>query len=161
MSRAFVFAALAGAAALGAGCGPGPNFLDGSIKESRSLDFDSVQLRYLEDQKGYDLQYLKALEGGGDDDIVAKVAFTEPDGGAKADKKIDLLDDSIAGVVQRNTSGGASDNFPDELERGSVTFHDTPKVGDTVSGEFAATFSNGKTLFGAFETKMKKAAFAE
>jgi hypothetical protein len=146
-------------AAFGAGCPEAPNFLDGSIKDSRDLTFDSVQLRSLSDQGAWDLQYLKKLEGGGNDDIVAKIAFTEPAGGIKLDEEIDLLDEEIDGVVQRNTAAGNSDTFPAGLEKGVITFTAGVKVGDTAKGEFAATFDNGKTLFGAFETEVTEANF--
>lgn len=158
MRKGFVVLA-AYVAAFGAGCPEGANTLDGSIKDSRDLTFDSVQLRSLSDQGAWDLQYLKKLEGGGNDDIVAKVAFTEPSGGIKLDEEIDLLDEEIDGVVQRNTANGSSDAFPTGLEKGVITFTAGVKIGDTAKGEFAATFDNGKTLFGTFETEVTEANF--
>ena len=118
-----------------------------------------MQLRYISDQGTYDLQYLKELEAGGDDDIVAKIAFTEPEGGVKLDSAIDLLDEAIDGVVQRNTAAGTSDGFPDELTKGTITFTKGVKVKETAVGEFAATFENGKTLFGAFDIEVSEASF--
>lgn len=146
-------------AALGSGCPEQANFLDGSIKDSRDLTFDYVQLRYLSDQGSYDLQYLKELEAGGNDDIVAKIAFTEPEGGITLDDEINLLDDAIDGVVQRNTAGGTSDAFPDVLDKATILFTEGVKVGDKAVGEFAATFDNGKTLFGAFDVEVTEASF--
>jgi hypothetical protein len=141
------------------GCGEPDNSLDGSIKDSRDLSFDTVQIRFIKEQQSYDVQYLKALEAGGDDDIVAKIAFTVPDGGIKAGKAVDLAADGVNGVVQRNTAAGTSDTFPADFEKASITFASEPKAGEPGDGEFACTFDNGKTLFGNFLAEIEEAGF--
>lgn len=143
------------------GCPPPPNLLDGSIKSSHDLTFDRVELRYLSDQAVYQLSYFQSLseEGGADAgaDTVVKVTFNEPAGGVVVDTPIDITDPAIEGRVERITA--ADDPFPSELDTATVTFHSAATIGETVSGEFAVTFGNGRTLNGAFETELIEAAF--
>lgn len=147
-------------AALAAGCPPPPNFLDGSIKQSHDLTFDTVELRLLTDQRVFQLSYFKNLEKNNPAagvDTVVKLTFNEPAGGVTVDKEIDLLAAETAGRVERVTA--ANDTFPASFTSGTVTFHKAPAVNATTNGEFAITFDNGKTLDGTFETKVQTASF--
>ena len=58
MCRSAFFVAIA----LVIGCVEEPNLLDGSIKSSHSLEFDTVELRFLTDQTVYQLSYFKLLD---------------------------------------------------------------------------------------------------
>ena len=143
---------------LAAACGGGPNVLDGSIAQSQDLSFDTVELRYLSDQSVYQRSDFKDLdEEGTSTDTVAKVTFHEPAGGVIVDQLIDLLTPQSEGRVERITAH--NDPFPADLATASVTFRSPPVVDEIVSGEFAVTFSNGKTLNGAFQTKLAQASF--
>jgi hypothetical protein len=161
MIRSVALAGLAAIALAQSACGNPPNFLDGSIKTSHSLDFDEVELRYLSDQGVYQIVYTDTLENEageqGGQDIVAKITFNEPEGGVKVDKAIDLTTAESAAVVERVTA--KNDPFPSSFDIGSVTFHSAATVGKEVTGEFAVTFSNGKTLNGGFEAKLEDVAF--
>ena len=164
MKRALALAVALGSALGGAlflaGCPPPPNYLDGSVKISHDLTFDSEELRFLSDQKVYQLEYKKALDVNDPSagaDIVVKITFNEPAGGAVQDKAINLLDDAIAGKVERVTA--ANDPFPTSMKQATVTFHSAATVNTQVTGEFAVTFDNGETLFGNFETKLEAVSF--
>lgn len=159
--------ALALASALGSllgtslGCGNPPTFLDGSIKTSHDLSFDAVELRYLTDQTVFQLSYFKNLDeeagAAAGQDTVVKVTFTTALDAVVAEKPIDLLAPAAAGRVERITA--ADDPFPTDLESGTVTFLNAPVVDETVKGELAITFANGKTLNGAFETPLVEVSF--
>jgi hypothetical protein len=142
--------------ALTMACPPPPNFLDGSIKTSHDLDFDTVELRILTDQSVYQVTYFKNLDeeagAAGGQDTIAKITFNEPAGGAVVDQPIDLTSAEAEGRVERITA--RDDPFPPDLDRGTVTFLTTPVVDEVVKGDIAITFSNGKTLNGAFETPL-------
>lgn len=144
-----------------AACPPPPNFLDGSIKTSHDLTFDTVELRYRSDVLAYELAYFKDLDDapGGDNDTVVKVVFNEPAGGVVVEEPIDLTTAEADAIVQRVTA--ADDPFPPELETASVTFLSAPVVGEITKGEFAVTFTNGRTLNGAFETELIEVGFAQ
>ena len=145
----FVVVACAGSA-----CGPEPNDLWGSIDQSHDLSFDTVELRLLTGQSVYQLTYMKDLEASETDDVVAKVVFDRPQDGIPLDEKIPFDGDSI---VERVTA--ANDPLP-ALREGSVTFHEggSEDQQHTV-GEFAATFENGKTLNGNFDTSLRLVDF--
>ena len=128
-----------------------PNTLTGSISQSHDLTFETVELKLLSGQLAYELKYLKALEGGGED-TVAKIVFDQPEGGAVVDDEIDLV--AAAGRVERITA--ANDPFPAGLEKAIVVFAGGgDEDGADTSGNFAATFDNGKTLNGTFETTLE------
>ncbi len=128
-----------------------PNTLTGSISQSHDLSFDAVELRLLSEQQVYELKYLKALEGGGEDDKVAKVVFDQPEGGVVVGAELDLL--SLSGSVQRTTA--ANDPFPTGLTTAIAVFAaGGNEAGETTTGKFATTFDNGKTLNGTFETEL-------
>jgi hypothetical protein len=131
-----------------------PNSLSGSIDSSHDLTFDAVGLRLFTDQKAYELKYTKLLDSG-DTDVVAKVVFDVPSESVPLGTAIDLLDTN--GKVERITA--ANDPFPD-LESGSITFAaGGSDEGSTTTGEFASTFTNGRTLNGTFETELEFASF--
>lgn len=147
-------------AALLTGCPPPPNFLDGSVKTSHDLSFDSDELRFLSDQKTFQLSYFKLLDPkkpSGDVDVVVKVTFNAPAGGVVVDKAIDLNDPAIKGKVERVTS--KNDPFPDTMRKGQVIFHSKAAVGAQVTGEFEVTFDNGETLDGGFQVAETEASF--
>lgn len=138
----------------GAGCAE-PNTLTGSISSSHDLTFDQVQLTLLSGQGAYELKYLLALEGGGDD-VVAKVVFDEPADGVSADAELDLLE--LNGKVERITA--ANDPFPAGLEKANATFTiASNKNGEQNVGSFASTFDNGKTLNGTFDVELEVVDF--
>jgi hypothetical protein len=138
------------AALVASGCAE-PNTLTGSIDQSHDLSFETVQLQLLTGQGAYELKYLKALEGGGDD-TVAKVVFDQPEGGVVVDEELDLV--ALNGRVERITA--ANDPFPAVLQKANATFAAGGNDADeATSGSFAATFDNGKTLNGTFETTLK------
>lgn len=128
-----------------------PNTLEGSISQSHDLTFDTVSVRLLSQQKVYEIKYLKALDSG-DDDVVAKVVFNQPDGGAEADAALDLLE--LEGKVERITA--ANDPFPDGLDKANAVFTSGGNDdGEATVGSFASTFDNGKTLNGAFDADLE------
>ncbi len=132
-----------------------PNTLTGSIEQSHDLTFDSVSLRLLTDQKVYQLEYRLALEAGGND-IVAKLVFEQPEGGAAAGDDLDLL--TLNAKVERITT--ANDPFPEDLEKANATFTaGGNEADDQTTGEFASTFGNGKTLNGTFDIPLEVEAF--
>lgn len=142
------------AACFSIGCAE-PNTLTGSIEQSHDLTFDSVSVRLLTDQQVYEIKYLLALEGGGDD-VVAKVVFNQPTDGIVLDEQLDLLD--LAGKVERITA--ANDPFPGGLEKANATFTAGGTEADQqTTGEFATTFDNGKTLNGTFDAPLEVVAF--
>jgi hypothetical protein len=159
----FVFVSLAGLALfVSTGCPPPPNFLDGSIKSSHDLTFDTVELRHRIDVLAYEILYFKDLDGvpGGDDnDTVVKIVFNEPAAGVVVETPVDLTTEEADAVVQRVTA--ADDPFPSDFTTGSVTFLSAPVVDEVTKGEFAVTFTNGRTLNGAFETPLIEVGFAE
>lgn len=147
---------VAAALLLASACPPPPNFLDGSIKESHDLSFDSVEVRFFPEQERFEIAYFKQLSEDGSTgvDTVAKLVFSQPEGGVVVDTAIAL--DPAADVVDRVTA--ADDPFPG-LREGEVTFSAAAKVGETTSGEFSTTFSNGKTLNGGFEGLLLSCSF--
>lgn len=136
-------------AVLASGCLQEPNRLEGSIGSSVSLEFDHTRLvRYI-DSLTFQLEYLRALEGGGDD-VVAKIVFDEPAGGVAVDKPIDLV--SQDGVVERIVAAG--DAFP-LMDTGTLTFEQGGQEPGPAAGTFAVTFENGRTLNGAFSADLE------
>jgi hypothetical protein len=146
-----ILLALVGMAAL-LGCPAAPNSLEGSIDETMSLEFDRTEMRRLLDVT-IQLDYLKDLESG-DFDIVAKVVFDTPSGGIVVDEAIDIIANN--GIIERR----ASDNldFP-ALEQATITFSAGGNEPGNAAGRFAATFDNGKTLGGTFDTEMTDVDF--
>ena len=137
----------------GVGCAE-PNSLSGSIDSSHDITFDAVGLRLFTDQQAYELKYTKLLDSG-DTDVVAKVVFDVPAESVALGTAIDLL--TVNGKVERVTA--ANDPFPD-LETGSLTFTaGGSDEGSTTTGEFASTFTNGRTLNGTFEAELEFASF--
>lgn len=138
---------------LGVGCAE-PNSLSGSIDSSHDITFDTVGLRLFTDQQAYELKYTKLLDSG-DTDVVAKVVFDVPAEPVALGSPIDLL--ATNGKVERITA--ANDPFPG-LESGSITFTaGGSDEGSTTTGEFASTFTNGRTLNGTFDTELEFASF--
>lgn len=144
------------ALAFATGCPPPPNFLDGSIKESHDLAFDSVEVRFFPEQGRFEIAYFKQLSEDGSTgvDTVAKLVFTQPEGGVVVDEAIPL--DPSADIMERITA--ADDPFPG-LREGEVTFTSAATVGETTAGSFASTFTNGKTLNGGFEGELLSCSF--
>lgn len=149
-------------------CPPPPNFLDGSIKTSHDLAFDTVEMRFLVDQSAYELTYYRALDETGtcgvaaeqqatQCDEVVEIVFTQAPEDIAVDTPIDITTADAASQIERTTA--ANDPFPTELDSATVTFFVAPVVGETVSGEFAITFANGRTLNGGFETTLVEASF--
>ena len=131
-----------------AACGDPPNHLEGSIGANVSLEFDRTRLvRY--PTLALQLEYLKALEGGGDD-IVAKLVFDTPEGGIKPGARIDLAEHN--GVVERIVAAG--DAFP-AYDTAHVTFDEGGNDPGPANGSFAVTFENGRTLNGTFEVELE------
>lgn len=131
-----------------------PNSLSGSIDSSHDLTFDAVGLRLFTDQQAYELKYTKLLDSG-DTDVVAKVVFDVPSESVALGTAIDLLNTN--GKVERITA--ANDPFP-ELESGSITFTaGGADEGAATTGEFASTFTNGRTLNGTFDAELEFASF--
>lgn len=145
-----------GLVAFGTGCPPPPNFLDGSIKESHDLSFDTVEVRFFPEQGRFEIAYFKQLaeDGSTGVDTVAKLVFSQPEGGVVVDQAISL--DPAADIMERITA--ADDPFPG-LREGEVTFGSAANIGETTSGEFATTFTNGKTLNGGFEGELLSCSF--
>ena len=130
------------------------NTLTGSIGTSHDLAFDDVTLRLLTDQNAYELKYLHALEGGGDD-VVAKIVFDTPESGVALDDDIDLAANN--GVVERITA--KNDPFP-TMQTGTFTFTaGGVDDGDVTRGQFNTTFDNGRTLNGTFATTLVHESF--
>lgn len=155
--RALLFVAALSCSLLLVGCPPPATFLDGSIKTSHDLTFDTFEARFIPDQETYQLTWLRSVDpdtgASGGQDVVARVTFTAPN--AKANEPIDLTKAEVAGRVESSERNP----FPPDLERGTVTFTREPVVGELVSGEVAATFTNGKTLDGAFEETLAEVSF--
>jgi hypothetical protein len=136
-----------------AGCDE-PNTLSGSITDSHDLSFDSVRLRLFTDQDAYELRYEKLLDSG-DNDIVAKVICDAPEGGITLNTAIDIIESN--GNVERITA--RNDPFPG-VERGDLTFTSgAVDDGEVSTGEWGATFDNGKTIEGTFEIELEHASF--
>lgn len=134
------------------GCVEEPNRLEGSIADTFDLRFDSTRLiRY--ESLDIQLEYLRALEGGGED-IVLKLVFATPEGGIPQGTAFDL--DPTRDVAQHIVA--AEDDFP-ALERGKVTFEAGGNEPGPATGELALTFTNGKTLNGAFDTELEDVEF--
>lgn len=146
----------AGLLLLAAACPPPANFLDGSIKESHDLSFDTVEVRFFPEQTMFEIAYFKELADDGSTgvDTVAKLVFTQPGSGVVVDEAITL--DPAVDVMQRITA--ADDPFPG-LREGEVTFSTAATVGETTAGDFSTTFTNGKTLNGAFEGELRSCSF--
>ena len=128
-------------------CGSGDT-LDGSIGDTFSLDFDSVDIKK---QDEYLLvEYRKGA------DRVCKVLVDTTDLGLKDGSKVsgeDFLDS-----VQISRVDASGQNFPDvdsgELELDDYEF----KKGGKVSGEFSVVFENGRTLDGEFSGDVEEVA---
>jgi hypothetical protein len=153
-ARSFVVSAVVLASASFAGGCAEQTTLTGSIGTSHDLTFDDVTLRRLTDQQAFELKYLRALDGGGDD-IVAKIVFDAPAGGVVLDEAIDLVEQN--GVVERITA--RNDPFP-PLQTGTLTFTaGGVDDGDDTRGRFNTTFDNGRTLNGTFAVPLAFASF--
>ena len=140
-------------ATVSAGCEE-PNSLGGSITDSHDLSFDSVRLRLFTDQEAYELRYEKLLDSG-DRDIVVKVIFDAPEGGITVGSAVDIV--ASDGNVERITA--KNDPFP-AVERADITFTSGGVEDVELStGEWGATFDNGKTIEGAFEIELEHASF--
>jgi hypothetical protein len=138
---------------LGFGCAE-PNSLGGSIADSHDLTFDSVRLRLLTDQQVFELRYEKSLDSG-DQDIVAKLVVDVPEGGVVLDTQLDVL--ALDGRIERITA--KNDPFP-AAERADLTFTaGGVEDGERTAGSWGATFENGKTISGTFETPLEHASF--
>jgi len=138
---------------LGLGCAE-PNRLTGSITDSHDLSFDSVRLRLLTDQQAWELRYEKTLDSG-DLDVVAKLVADVPGGGLVLDEQLDVL--ALNGRIERITA--KNDPFP-AVERADLTFTaGGVDDGDAAVGSWGATFENGKTISGTFETPLEHASF--
>jgi hypothetical protein len=126
-------------------CGLEPNTLDGSIGETLpdppGIRVDSIRLK----KPSSNTVTVEYLYGN---DIVAKISADTH--GFKKGAAIPL---SNARAVQRFTS--PESQFPNELERGQITFESDLAGGQTVSGCFAAIFKaddgSKRSLSGAFE----------
>lgn len=148
--------AVATALVFATACPPPPNFLDGSVKESHDLTFDTVEVRFFPEQERFEIAYFKQLSEDGSTgvDTVAKLVFSQPEGGVVVARAIPL--DPAADIMERITA--ADDPFPG-LREGEVTFATAATVGETTSGEFSTTFTNGKTLNGGFEGELLSCSF--
>lgn len=132
-----------------AACGDPPNHLEGSIESNVSLEFDRTRLiRY--QSLTLQLEYLKALEGGGGDDVVVKVVLDTPEGGVVAGQEIDLKAQN--GVVERVVAAG--DTFP-PFDVGNLTFDEGGNEPGPARGHFGVTFDNGRTLSGLFDVELE------
>jgi hypothetical protein len=141
--------------AFAVGCAE-PNELTGSISDSHDLTFETVELRLLAAQAAYELKYLLPLEGGGGDDVVAKLVFDQPDGGITADDELDLIGLNVK--VERITA--ANDPFPPSVTKAVATFKaGGNEAGEQTTGEFSSTFDNGKTLNGTFDVELEVVDF--
>jgi len=138
--------------ALATGCPEEPNSLEGSIDETMSLDFDRTEMRRY-DGVTIQLDYIKELESG-DLDIIAKIVFDTPEGGIVVDEGIDILANN--GIIERVASDGL--DFP-PLEQATITFSSGGTEAGAATGRFTATFDNGKTLGGNFDTELEDVEF--
>lgn len=145
------------------------NELSGSISESFSLDFDSVEVRYLVTTDELTIQYLKAVGTASTKPVKVVVDTTDlplgPDTRLSGQTFLDRV------VIQREAETGG--DFPgvtggtvvfDEInlrvrevtdEETGITFFTEPEGDLEVRGEFDAVFENGRTLFGKFRADLQ------
>ncbi len=133
-----------------AACGDPPNHLEGSISSNVSLAFDHTRLVRYQPTLALQLEYLQTLEGGGGDDVVAKIVLDTPEGGIVSGEPIDLA--AHGGVVERVVAAG--DTFP-AYDTAHITFDEGGNEPGPAKGSFAVTFDNGRTLNGLFDVELE------
>jgi len=126
------------------GCSSGSNSLTGSVSQVYDLSFNSVTI--IAEGPNVSIKYV-----GSNGAYPAVLIVDTANISDVAGHAIDLtqLDSGQPRGVLDNV-GAVTTEFP--IEIGSVTFDQTPAVGKTLSGSFAATLSNpsGYTLDGTF-----------
>ncbi|MBI4822061.1 MAG: hypothetical protein HY791_37735 [Deltaproteobacteria bacterium] len=125
-------------------CGKTPNELAGSVSSTYDIVVDSVRAKRVD-------QTAVTIEFAHGNDIVAKIVVDTSSYAKGA--AIPLVD----GDVYRVTS--PSTDFPDDIERGQITFETELTNGQPIEGCFAVTFNmeNGeqRTLDGAFSAPLE------
>ncbi|MBI2376231.1 MAG: hypothetical protein HYV07_19715 [Deltaproteobacteria bacterium] len=125
-------------------CGKTPNELAGSVSSTYDIQVDSVRAKKV-DESSITVEFLHG------NDVVAKVVVDTTSYAKGA--AIPLVD----GDVYRITSPAT--DFPEDIERGQVTFESDLALGKPVEGCFAVTFNmeNGeqRTLDGAFSAPLE------
>ncbi len=128
------------------GCSGDSNKLFGSLSQMYDLGFNSVTI--LLQGASVSVEYVSTSGMGGDPAVLIVDTANIANVAGSAIDLTQLDNGAPRGVVQR--IGTVTTDFP--IERGTVTFDQTPQVGQKLSGNFAATFTNpsGYTLDGDF-----------
>lgn len=128
---------------LGCGAESSGNKLSGSVERSFNLEFDQVKIERQESNNAWIamiVTYLNSSTG----EIPVKVVANAP---IEAGVKHDLVTD---GKVDRFVQNGAKFKNPPQAGKAHITFDTLGQVGESASGNFFVTFSDGSTLNGAF-----------
>ncbi|MCK5689950.1 hypothetical protein KAI87_11805 [Myxococcota bacterium] len=151
--------ALSGALLLGllslSACGDeGPNYLEGSLADSYSIEFDSVRARLYESELS--IEYVES--SGGDEKISLRLAIRRNAAELAEGGSYDLVDIS---TVSR---GSGYDSDIPTIESGAIRFDRYAESdGSKIEGEFDALFEmtdgSKKTLRGGFETTLEVVIF--
>lgn len=141
-------------------CGCGSQALEGSLSEIFKLEYARAELARTDEE--VTLRFINP-QGSGEDTVLQVTAKLE---GVKltADEALDLaelLEDGVTqrGSLTRNVFGDPLQTFP-PLEKGQLLLSSLPIRGESVSGEFSATFAlgtefaSGRTVFGDFEAQV-------
>ena len=71
-----------------------------------------------------------------------------------------LVGSQLRGDLQNLNGGGCGNTTQLMIARGTVVFDQVPKVGETLSGQFNATLTDGYTLDGTFSEKVVAATIS-
>jgi hypothetical protein len=133
------------------GCGgsSSPNSLSGSESQVYDLSFNNVLITL---QNSYvSIKY----EGSSSDPAILVVNLAEIVNVANSSINLAMsVQGQPRGVLQNVNGGGNGATNELVITFGSVTFDEVPKVGQTLSGSFSATLSDGYTLDGTFSDKV-------
>jgi hypothetical protein len=133
------------------GCSSSSNTLTGSLSTVYDLSFNSVVIVL----EGSNVQIMYVGDSGDPAVLVVNTANIADVVGTEIDLT-QLEAGQARGVLQMVGGGTAMTTQQFGINNGFVTFNSVPKVGQVLSGSFAATLTNpmGLTLDGTFSAKV-------
>lgn len=142
----------------GLSCSPGGNSLRGSISQTFSLDFETVQSKLVGGQ-GLVIAYVTPIPNTSNFEEAVKIIIDNNAVTITEGESIDLV---LYGQLSRfqlidGTNGQEEDREPfPAMVTGTLTFSSFDYLlGSELSGQFEIRFINGRTLLGEFRTKLE------
>jgi len=127
-------------------CSSSTNSLSGSLSQAYDLSFDNVII--ILQGPSVEVQYLKTDGSGWE--LVVNTSQIADVSGSTINLMNPLPNGQATGVL--SYIGTVTTEFT--LQRGTIVFDEVPKVGTTLSGNFATTTTNGQTLNGNFSANV-------